>query len=89
MKDTTLAYVAATGDKVSGLYYGVRFSGTVSKKTWRPDASNTCFVFVDLDTPIETQLGITTGVCLQYSETDYLADRHYIDEISYRATVKR
>src|SRR5271155_2407134 len=81
-KRTDLAYHAFKGCRVSGMYYGIPFTGIVSNTRWNTVQPNTRLVWIDLDAPINTSSQSNVkGICLEYSDTDYLADTHYIDYI--------
>jgi hypothetical protein len=81
-KRTDLAYYAFKGCKVSGMYHGIPFSGIVTQTRWNTVRANTRLVWIDLDTPIDTrsQSGVK-GICLEYTDTDWVADTNYIDYI--------
>lgn len=76
-----LAYYAFTGCKVSGKYHGIEFSGIVKSRRWHSYNLKTVLVQIDLDYPITVFDQSRNGICLEYTEGDFLSDSHYIDYI--------
>jgi hypothetical protein len=77
----TLAYQAFKGCRVSGMKYGKPFSGVVTSRRWNTNQPNTVIVHIQTDQPIEVLGNMVNSFCMEYSDTDYLADSNYIDYI--------